>query len=122
MYAFTPSSESAMKSYVLNNDSDSQYYDEFVAAVGRGNVITFVDNGTAFFATGGSPSALSSVYEFDPATDIWVQKTAFEGSARTHAVGFVFNSRMILGSGNNGSSYFNDFWEFKPNEDYDALN
>jgi len=122
MYLFTPSSEAAMKAYALNNDDDSDYYDEFKTAVGRGNVVTLVNNGLAYFATGGSPSALSSVYEYNPATETWTQKTAYEGAARTHAVGFVFNNRMILGTGNNGSSYFNDFWELKPNEDYDDLN
>jgi N-acetylneuraminic acid mutarotase len=122
MYLFNPGSEAAMKSYILNNDDDSDYYDEFVAAVGRQNVVTMVDNGMAYFATGSNPSALSSVYQYDPGAESWVQKTALEGSPRTHAVGFVFNSRMILGTGNSGSSYFNDFWEFKPNEDYDALN
>jgi N-acetylneuraminic acid mutarotase len=121
MYLFTPSSEAAMQSYPLNNDDDSDYYDEFAAAVGRGNTVVFVNNGLAFFATGGSPSALSSVYQYNPASEVWEQKTAFEGAARTHAVGFVFNNRMILGTGNNGTSYFNDFWEFKPNDEYDEL-
>jgi len=122
MYLFTPGSESAMKGYALNNDSDNNYYDEFIAAVGRENTITLVDNGMAYFATGANPSALTSVYQYDPAAETWTQKTAYEGAARTHAVGFVFNNRMILGTGNNGSNYFNDFWEFKPNEDYDKLN
>lgn len=122
MYLFTPSSEAAMKSYLLNNDDDSDYYDEFVAAVGRGNAVAFVDNGIAYIATGGSPSALSSVYQYNPGSETWEQKTGYEGAARTHAVGFVFNNRMVLGTGNNGSSYYNDFWEFKPNEEKDDLN
>ncbi len=29
---------------------------------------------------------------------------------------------MILGTGNSGSNYLNDFWEFKPAEAYNSLN
>lgn len=117
LYTFTPSSDAEMQDITLDDDDD--YYDEFSEAVGRTGVVTFVWNGKVYFATGSSGSALSSVYEYDPASQAWDEKTAFEGVARTNAVGFILNDRMFLGTGNNSSNYFSDFWEFKPLEEDD---
>lgn len=117
LFTLTPSSDSEMQEITLDDDDD--YYDEFSAAVGRTGVVTYVWNGKVYFATGSSGSALSSVYEYDPVTHVWDEKTVFEGVARTNAVGFILHDRMFLGTGNNSSNYFSDFWEFKPLEEDD---
>jgi N-acetylneuraminic acid mutarotase len=117
LFAFTPSSDSEMQEITLDDDDD--YYDDFSAAVGRTGVVTFVWGGKVYFATGSAGSALSSVYEYDPATQVWDEKTDFEGVARSNAVGFILEDRMFLGTGNNSSTYFSDFWEFKPLEESD---
>ena len=124
MFLFEPSTSPAMTSYVLNNNNKASYYNEFITAVGRENPVTFVRNGLAYIATGGTGStsvALSSVYVYNPQDESWREKTGFEGAARTHAAGFIFNDRMVLGTGNNGTNYLNDFWEFKPDETFDDL-
>lgn len=117
LFTFTPSQDFEMQEITLDDDDD--YYDEFSAAVARTGVITFVWNGRVYFATGSSGASLSSVYEYDPVSGAWEEKTEFEGVARSNAVGFILNDRMFLGTGNNSSSYFSDFWEFKPLEDHD---
>ncbi len=122
LFLFTPSVEATMKSYALNNNADAGYYNAFATAVGRENAIALVRDGLAYIATGSSSAALSSVYVYNPGDESWREKTGFEGAARTHAVGFVSGNRMILGTGNNGSNYLNDFWELKPAEAYNNLN
>ena len=66
-----------------------------------------------------SETAVKTIYEYDPATDLWDDKTAFEGSARSLATAYVLDGRAFFGTGQNAGSYFDDIWEFKPNEEYD---
>jgi hypothetical protein len=64
-------------------------------------------------------ATVGSVYEFDANTLTWDQKTTFEGSPRSLAAGFVLDGRLFVGTGQNGSSRYDDIWEFKPDEEYD---
>jgi hypothetical protein len=77
--------------------------------------------GKGYIATGtsSSGSVTSGIWEYDPRTQIWDEKTSFEGSARNYAVAFVLNERAFLGTGQNGSSRFDDIWEFRPSDEYE---
>jgi len=44
--------------------------------------------------------------------DGWTQKADFGGSARFSAVGFSIGSKGYVGTGSDGSTYYNDFWEY----------
>jgi len=44
----------------------------------------------------------------------WTQKADFGGTARFEAVGFSIESKGYIGTGNDGSSYLKDFWEYDP--------
>jgi N-acetylneuraminic acid mutarotase len=102
-------------------DDDESYYDEFVAAVKRHDAVALSVDDRAYVISGYSSSgvATGSVYEYDAVENSWEEKTAFEGAARTMAVGFVLNNRVFTGTGVNGSSRYDDVWEFKPTETYD---
>ena len=56
---------------------------------------------------------MNDLWEYDPVTDVWVQKTMNNESARSGAVGFCIGNKGYIGTGFNGS-YKNDFWEFNP--------
>jgi N-acetylneuraminic acid mutarotase len=101
-------------------DSSEEYYDEFTSAVQRYNAVAFTINEKAYIATGvpSGGSVDNTVWEYDPGTQIWTQKTSFEGSSRSLAVAFSINDRAFLGTGQSGSSRFDDMWEFRPNEQY----
>mgnify|MGYP003579084483 CR=1 FL=1 len=106
----------------LSPDDDESYYDDFKAAVNRYDAVTFTveDKG---YITGGIASTgatTGSVYEFDPTTSMWEERTSFEGSPRSLAVAFVLEGRAFVASGQNGSSRYDDVWEFKPYEEYDS--
>lgn len=99
---------------------DMDYYSVFTAAVHRYNAVSFTLNGMAYIATGvnASGSADNYVYQYNPVTQEWTSMRAFEGSARSQAVAFVLDSRIFVGTGQSGSSRFDDIWEFRPNETY----
>jgi hypothetical protein len=44
----------------------------------------------------------------------WRPKAEFPGQERRGAVSFVINGKGYVGLGNNGSTYFSDFWEYNP--------
>jgi N-acetylneuraminic acid mutarotase len=91
----------------LTPDSDNTYYDEFTAAVSRYYTVALAIQNRIIVTTGlsGSSSSLDySSYEYTPSTQVWEKKTSFEGSGRSRAV---------------GSSYWDNMFEFLPDEDYD---
>ena len=54
----------------------------------RSNAVAFIIGDKAYLTTGENGSLLSTTWEYDFATDLWTSKQAFEGAARTGAVGF----------------------------------
>jgi hypothetical protein len=51
------------------------------------------------------------VWEYNPATNTWLQMEDFPGAGRRFSVGFTVNERAYFGLGTNGIN-FNDFWAF----------
>ena len=82
--------------------------------------MAFTIGGRAYVTTGERSGAKNDVWEYDPATDLWIAKTNFEGSPRTNAVAFTTASgRGFVTTGTNGATaYFDDLYEFKPLDDY----
>ncbi|MBU1100116.1 MAG: hypothetical protein KKA84_06905 [Bacteroidetes bacterium] len=55
------------------------------------------------------------IWEFDPQSNAWTEKTIFPGSGRAMAVSFVIDSFAYIGLGNRENvSTLNDFWKFRP--------
>src|SRR6478752_1858150 len=44
----------------------------------------------------------------------WYEKSNFEGVARSNAATFTVGSKAYLGTGFDGTSRLNDFWEYDP--------
>jgi N-acetylneuraminic acid mutarotase len=101
---------------------DESYYTDFKTAVSRHDGVAFTVENKAFIMGGiaSSGSTSGTVYEFDQTTSVWDARTTFEGSARSLAVAYVLEGRAFVGTGQSGSSRFDDVWEFKPNEEYDS--
>jgi len=59
-------------------------------------------------------STLTDFYEYDPALDQWTKKA----DVVPRNVGSVFSigDKGYLGTGTDGTAYFNDFWEYDPND------
>ncbi len=100
--------------------SNSDNYTDFKNTVRRSNAVAFAFNDHAYMAIGSSPSLTLSVYEYDPTTYRWTLKTNFEGSSRQNAIWFVADGKAYVGLGEAGSSRYDDIWEWRPLEDYNA--
>ncbi len=110
-WAFDASSETWTKKLDLDEEDDY--------AIARSNAVGFELNGYGYVACGESNGATNTVWEYDPSSDTWVQKTSFEGSTRQDAIAFSNSSRAFVGLGRTGTLYLDDLDEFFPFVEYD---
>lgn len=106
----------------IADTNDDASYDNDYKSIVREAGATFVINGYGYVATGYRQGVINTTWEYNPATDLWTEKTALEGTARTNAIGITINNRGFILTGRSGNSYFDDVWEFHPFEkqvDYD---
>ncbi len=105
----------------ISDVSDETYDDDYTII--RSNAASMVIGNKAYVTTGTSGSLKNDVWEYDVLTDTWDTKTSFEGTSRTDAVAFSItnNTKAYIATGRSGTSYFDDLWEFKPNDEYDKL-
>jgi N-acetylneuraminic acid mutarotase len=102
----------------ISDATDEDFDDDY--AIVRTNAVAFVVNGKAYIATGGRSTTGGDVWEYNPATDLWVEKTGLAedgsgGADRTEAVGFTIDNVGYIATGRNSSYYFDDVWRFEPN-------
>ena len=88
------------------------------SGVARYNAATFATNGKIYLATGNqSSTTLTSVFEWNPSTLIWTEKTSLEASNREGCGYFVLNDYCYIVGGRSGSSYKDDCYMFQPDAD-----
>jgi N-acetylneuraminic acid mutarotase len=118
-YEFDPATKTWTN---LTPTSDVDWYGSFTTAVHRYGAVSFTLNGMAYLCTGINSSGVAdnTGWQYDPTTQEWTAITAFEGSSRTDAVSYILGGRAFVGTGQSGSSRFDDIWEFRPDEEYDA--
>jgi len=120
LWEYDPLSDSWDEKRAIVDESDDDYDDDYTSLTGI-NKVAFTINGKAYLATGGTGSAGTGVWEYDPTTDLWIQKTALEASGRIDAVGFAIGDLGYVLTGRNGSNYFDDLWGFEPNAEQEDL-
>ena len=109
------------------SNTNAATYDDGYNTIVRSRGVGFVIKGTSYgdkgYVTTGSTGSAPMTYtwEYDFASDLWTEKTPFEGGAREGAVGFTVKNRGFVATGvtgvNSGSGY-TDCWEFFPNQIY----
>ncbi len=125
------------KGYYYTNDSKFWEYDPVTNAwtgkqdfpgVNRSHSVGFGINGKGYIGSGfkqyptGTDNTLNDFWEYNPATNQWVQKANTPGLKRGGAIGFGTSTKGYLGTGRsyfffNGSyiGFFqNDWWEYNP--------
>jgi hypothetical protein len=95
----------------INNGDTDTYNDDY--QIIRANASSFVMNGLGYVTCGDNST---TVWQYTPSTDLWAEKTSLEASGRIDAVGLAINNRGFIMLGRSGTSYFDDLWEFKPND------
>lgn len=101
----------------LSNISDDSYDDDYTIV--RANAVAFSMNGKGYLSTGTTGGLTSSTWEYDPQTDAWIEKTAFEGTAREGATAFSINNRGYITTGRTSSLRLDDLREFLPAAEYE---
>tara|TARA_R110002167_G_scaffold88389_2_gene238429 strand:+ start:3316 stop:4326 length:1011 start_codon:yes stop_codon:yes gene_type:complete len=96
----------------LDDDDDDD--DDFEILLSSGAAFSL--DGLGYVTTGISGSITTESWSYNPATDTWEDLPAFEGSARQNASAFSFADKAFVLMGRSGSYYFDDVWEFRPNE------
>lgn len=84
---------------------------------GRSGAVGFSINGKGYVALGRNNSgALNDLWEYDPATNLWIQRADFPGTARIGAFAFVIDGRAYVGTGNDfsGTGFKRDVYEYNP--------
>ncbi len=112
MWKYDPATDEWTKMRPIANISNETYDDDYSTIKGTGKV-GFTINGKGYLATGGMTTGIE-VWEYDPATDLWSEKSNFEGSTRSDAVGFAIGSRGYVTMGKSSAYYFDDIWGFDP--------
>ena len=112
-----PTDKWAEKRFISNVSTDT--YDDGYNIV-RSNATAFVMGDFAYVCTGENGGIVKTVWEYSFATDLWAQKTAFEGLERTGAVSFTVKTRGFIVTGRNSTYRFDDMKEFKPLDVYNA--
>lgn len=102
----------------IDNYSDESFDDDY-GSIPRQNGVTFVIGSRVYLTAGetSTGSITSATWEYDPSTDIWTQKTGFEGTGRTGAVAFTLNNRGFVLTGRSGSLNMDDMYELLPNDE-----
>ncbi|MBC7890557.1 MAG: galactose oxidase [Ferruginibacter sp.] len=101
----------------ISDVSDDDYDDDY--NIIRSNAVSFVMNDKAYITTGENGAVLGTTWEYDFSTDIWTNKTSFEGVARIGAIGFSVNNRGYVLTGRSSNTPFDDIREFFPSQDYE---
>ena len=110
-WVFDTNTESWMVLEDLDEDDDN--------SILRANAVGFSINGLGYIACGELGSAINSVYEYNPGTGDWTEKTGFERVSRQDAISFSNGERAFVALGRNGTLYLDDNMEFFPLEDED---
>jgi N-acetylneuraminic acid mutarotase len=104
------------KRSIINKNEEESYDDDYNSLVGT-NEVAFASAATmkGYIVNG------YAVWEYDALNDLWSQKSNFEGTSRSQAVGFSISNRFYLTTGGS-STLYSDLWEFKPTEEFDQYN
>jgi N-acetylneuraminic acid mutarotase len=117
-WQYDPENDTWIEKRAITDKSDESFDDKYTSIKGI-HKVAFSCGGLGYVATGGESTAGSIVWEYDPVTDLWVQKTSFEGSGRIEAVAFAIGNRGYITTGRSSSYYFDDIWAFDPSAEYD---
>lgn len=121
-WMFDPDTQTWEEKEEIGDRTDEDFDDDYTTIL-RMNTVSLVIDGMGYLATGETGGLNRYTWEYNPVTDRWTERTEFEGTARTGAVGFSIDNRGYVltgvGSTTSTSLYFDDMWEFKPEDEYD---
>jgi Galactose oxidase, central domain len=118
-WVFNPASDTLKWSelnHISNYSSDA--FDDSYTTIARQNGAAFVIGDYAYLSTGENIVLYTYTWEYNFATDLWDEKTPFEGPPTTGAVGFNVAGLGYIGTGRSSSGQLgaSDYLrQFQPN-------
>ena len=112
-WVYDPTLNTWEKKRYISDKTDENYDDNYTSIIGI-NKVAFSINGKGYVATGGTGSAETTVWAYDPTPDLWTEKTGLEATGRIEAVGFAIGDLGYITTGRDGSYIFDDLWGFEP--------
>ncbi len=108
-YAFDGITWTRLNDLEDHNDDDEDIYMSSSVGFSLGNY--------GYLATGISGGGLSTIcWQYNPTSDTWYEMPNFEGAARQDGNAFTFNNKAFVLMGRSSSYYFDDIWEFRPDQ------
>ena len=114
---YDPSADTWTPLRDISDATDETFDDDY--NIVRDRAVAFAVGGKGYIATGGRNTVGNTVWEYNPGTDLWIEKTALEGASRIEAVALVVNDMAFIATGRTGTTYLDDVWRFEPNAEYD---
>jgi N-acetylneuraminic acid mutarotase len=111
-WSFDLTSETWTKLRDISINDDDDNTDEY--SILRSNSVGFSIGKLGYITTG---TAFGTTWEYNPNTDYWTRKTSLEASSRQDAVAISNGQRAFVLLGRSGNSYFDDMYEFKPQDE-----
>lgn len=73
-------------------------------------------NGKGYICCGkiGPSNYSNQLWEYNPATNSWLQRASFPGGTRYGLTSFVINNKAYLGTGTDENAFNNDLWCYDP--------
>ena len=117
---------STRKDFLEYNPATDQWVKKAIIVKRNGGAAFSIGN-KGYLATGFDGGFYhNDVWEYDPddtsngfdennnPKGVWIPKAPFPGAARYAAIAFTIGDKGYVGTGNDGSHYFKDFFEFDP--------
>jgi len=114
MWEYDPTADSWTAKIDLDDD------DSWTIVRQGASSLVLDDKAYVFFGT--NSSTLSTVWRYDFANNTWDEMSSLETglSARYDAVAFTVGGKAITATGQTGSYYLDDVWEWRPYEEADT--
>lgn len=116
LWMYDPAANEWTEKKKIYNYSDETYDDDY-GTIPRQNGVAFTIGNFVYLVSGENSSIVSAAWQYDPANDTWAQKTDFEGTGRSGAVGFTLNNRGFILTGRSGSLTMDNMYELLPNDE-----
>jgi len=119
-WKFNPSAATVWTKLRYVVDKTSNDWDDDYTNIARKFPLAIVIGDKAYMTCGSNRagSLLSETWEYDFATDLWDQKSDFEGVTRTAGVAFSMGTKGYILTGRSSSYQFDDAWQYFPDQEY----
>ncbi|QCR22694.1 kelch repeat-containing protein [Pontibacter sp. SGAir0037] len=115
---YTPETDTWRKMKSLNSTDRDTDVESFPSP--RASAATFEIGGRGYLVGGTTGSIMGDVWEYEPSTDIWTQRTSLSGTARESAVAFAIGNYGYVVTGAYSTYNFDDMWKYNPSLNSDG--